>query len=174
MSISFIVEKTFVVPVAGLKANGDTNPLSVVMANEPKMIDGDKDAAAAGTTTSWLSGYSYGIDLGTSKTIAGLTAFTIHSGASGAVWYPAPHDFLGMYSSEDNSTWTFLESQHAPTVVFDTAGHFGFTFTLSTNATARYFKIRDDGAAPNPFGHLAILAPGQVLIKIAEIEVVQV
>ena len=126
---------------AGLHLEPDTAPYTgTTLTTENGIIDGEKWSGQTGDT-SWLATYSYGVDLGSAKTINKLKVYCYHGGSSALyTYYGTAYDSVAVYKSDDNSTWEFIQQFDAPPVTFAEAYHCEITLEFSRQ-TARYFKV---------------------------------
>lgn len=149
---------------AGLNLEPDTSPYTgTTLTVNDTLIDGSKFVAAG--SDYWYTHYSYGVDLG-----VGMEVFKIHcSGltASGTPtsWYSSGYDSFSVYKSDDNSTWTLVESFDGPPLIYLAAQAWTFELALATPATARYWKVVYTDSTTCAF------LPGGLSGKIGEVEV---
>lgn len=160
-TISPYIEETV---VDGLYLEPDTSPYTGTTLTTGLSALYDDVYNVAASANYWLLHYSYGIDLGSAKSIARLKCrFLIASGTATDVWYGSSYDSVKVFISSDNSTWTEIEQFDAPPII-DLNSNFGsFYLHLTTPQTARYFKVVciDTGLAINVTGYS---------LKITEIE----
>jgi len=140
--------------VAGLLLEPDSTPLSGAMSVDNDLIDGNKSTAI---TSYWYPNYSYGIDFGESKEVAGFDVYCTHAGGIRSSWGGSSYDSFSVYESSDNSTWTLVSSGFDGPPIFYTAdGITAFRIKLPVPKTNRYFKIRfEDGGATIAFDQTA-------------------
>ncbi len=126
-------------PNAGLYLEPDTSPYTgTTLLSDSGLIDGNKWSGQAGNQY-WLTHYSYGVDLGSVKTVGSLQIHTSHAGTAPVFTYYSNYDTIDLYKSDDNSTWELVENYDAPPIIFAEGYH--VTIELAFPAeTARYFK----------------------------------
>jgi len=125
--------------ITGLFLEPDSAPYtSTTLNTRPALVDGDK--YNNGGTNYWYTHYAYGLDFGVSTTISGLAVYG-HTAADTPTTWLAGHDSFNVYKSDDNSTWTFVETFDAPPIIHSAPLEWGFEVVFSTNQTARFFKI---------------------------------
>ena len=116
-SAIFLIKKPVVPPppseVAGLRLDADSSPLSSTLTSEPALID---DNTTTPVAASWAKGNSYGFDMGSPVSIDGIEVWNyVDSTSTLYTWVTSDHHRTGIYSSNDNSTWTFIkEFRRAP------------------------------------------------------------
>jgi hypothetical protein len=130
------------IPSAGLWSTPPVaDPTSSTMSIETGFTDGDYSTEPQ---SNWNTYTEAGVDMGESMTLTGMKFYNNDGGAVGVVtdWYAGPGGrTVALYTSNDNSTWTFIENFDGPPL-FDIAdGVFNFEITFSSPQTARYFKI---------------------------------
>jgi len=139
-------------------ANGlygaDTSPTNTTIPTKATLVDGELYPTYADNTCKISSGYSVGIDLGSSKTVNKLR-FHASSDHSGVPYFMRVYTGVKtyyIYKSNDNISWTLAETynDHSldtgfPAIV--TAGgtsgyrHGYFEFEFPASHSARYFKV---------------------------------
>lgn len=149
MGISFFVESpTQYSPTQGLYLANDDTPTSSTLASQPDMIDGDY--LTANSKGYWQGGkHSYGFDLGSSKLVKVIKIYGITASGQFVGYFNPSWKTFDMYSSNDNSTWSLVQTYDGPPFDQDRLGApstgVDITFTLTNETTARYFKIRNTG-----------------------------
>jgi hypothetical protein len=125
------------IPVAGLsKTNSSAwTPTNTALSNNSKVIDGDFIAAIQTV----LNYQAVGLDLGSPQIIERLILYDQTSSADAGIWTGGNHDNLSVYISNDNSTWTFVESFNPPSRAGTTSGI--ITMDLAIPQTARYIQV---------------------------------
>jgi len=126
--------------ITGLFLEPDSAPYtSTSLDTTPLLIDGDRFTLAGGDY--WHTHYAYGLDFGVSTTISGMSVYGIVAASTPTDWYSSSNDSFSVYKSDDNSTWTLVESFDGPPLIHLAALQWGFELAFSANQTARFFKI---------------------------------
>ena len=131
----------------GLKNESDSSPYtSGAMTELAALVDGNKAISASGA---WGGEYSYGVDMGSVKTLDGVRCWTGVSGdlESDLLWYDANFKVL---TSDDNSTWVLVDTYAAPALSND--GNMFFTIIFVTPQSCRYVKVVNDQGITVTFG----------------------
>lgn len=124
----------------GIRLEPDTSPYTATtLMTDADLVDGDRGTAASNW---WLSDYSYGIDFGESQTFDEIRVYGVDSGGSplGTSYLGSDYDTVEVFVSDDNSSWSSVESFDSPTVTQRTDCSY-MTLPLSTVQTARYVKV---------------------------------
>lgn len=149
--------------VSGLYLEPDTSPYtSGAMNTDNDIVDTVKNVAA--TANYWWIEYSYGIDLGVSKTLTALK-FWFTCGATPSGWYGSNYDSVKIFKSSDGTTWTAVEQFDAPPITDSFSGYGAFNCVFTTAQTARYFKAVNVDTAGT-----TLAVTGGASIQISEIE----
>jgi len=140
MGILFLVKRSPVLTeVAGLRLDADTLPLSSTLTNEPALIN---DNTTTPVAASWEQNNSYGFDMGSPVAIDGIEVWNyVDSISTLYTWQSGAHNQTGIYSSNDNSTWTLIKNVIKPPVFSAGPNTFNFRCMFDVPITARYFKI---------------------------------
>jgi len=70
-----------------------------------------------------------------------MSVYGIVAASTPTDWYSSSNDSFSVYKSDDNSTWTLVESFDGPPLIHLAALQWGFELAFSANQTARFFKI---------------------------------
>lgn len=125
----------------GLKLEPDTSPYTgTTMGAAASVIDGMWDTKT--NVDDWESTYSYGIDLGSSVAVDRLF-FTVNKVGT---WQGANNSTFSVYKSDDNSTWSFIQTFISPEFIWAGNAISGVNLDLTSQQTARYFKIVNSGS----------------------------
>ena len=143
-------------PVYAISIQPDLSPLSSTLAVDDGYIDGIYNVRVH--THTW-TGWSIGVDLGGDNySVTEIKLYDWIGIDPGSTWgsndgTQDPHDILIVYKSNDNSTWTLVET-------FNPASRASrcSTLTLSQSHTARYFKVRTPGNYREPEGYEITMA----------------
>jgi len=135
---------------AGLKLEPDTTPTSSTLGSHSPLVD---EALYDQRGTAWEVDYAYGIDLGSVQSVDMLRVF-MDAGCT-----PHPTDYwrdtyngtLSVYSSDDNATWTLVQSAFCNETNFPLrqlclSRVASFDIEFASPVTARYFKIVNTGS----------------------------
>lgn len=126
----------------GLMLEGDSTPLSSTLDTSIlAMYDNDYNTAVSG----YFSHYNaYGLDFGSSKSIDKIICYCVTNQSSRdcPYWYPGGANIFGVYSSNDNSTWTLEETFDKPTIISHGLGLNVFEIVLASTINSRYVKVR--------------------------------
>ena len=147
----------------GYTVSGDTTPLSGAMTIQPKSADGD---ILTTVYTTWSPNYSLGVELlwPTHQTES-LIVRAVSSNGLQYSGYWTSSETLDAYYSNDNSTWTLIQSWTTPPIIDNTTppGRFDMQLTFAAPIAARYFKVRNNTG--NNFavtGGVALVRPTEV------------
>jgi hypothetical protein len=128
---------------AGLRLDDDNTPLSSTLTNEPALID---DNTTTPVAASWEQDDSYGFDMASPVAIDGIEVWNyVDSTSTLYTWQSGAHNKTGIYSSNDNSTWTLIKNVIRPPVFTAGPNTFNFRCMFDVPVTARYFKITNEG-----------------------------
>ena len=124
----------------GIRLEPDTSPYTATtLTTDVDLVDGDRGTAASNW---WLADYSYGVDFGEAQTFDEIRVYGVDSGGSplGTSYLGSDYDTVEVFVSDDNSSWSSVESFDAPTVTQITDCSY-MTLPLSTVQTSRYVKV---------------------------------
>jgi len=127
----------------GLYLEPDSSPTSSTLSVDNDIADGTRYTGARPST--WAQNDSYGIDLGSSVSITKLSVFCVPTGGEGSVTptgWASSGDAFSVYGSDDNSSWTLIQSFSAPTQQHQGSGELQFDLEFSATQVYRYFKVR--------------------------------
>lgn len=127
----------------GLYLEPDSSPTSSTLSVDNDIADGTRYTEARPST--WAQNDSYGIDLGSSLNVAKLSVFCVPTGGESPVTptgWASSGDAFSVYGSNDNSSWTLIQSFSAPTQQHQGSGELQFDLEFSSGQTYRYFKVR--------------------------------
>ena len=158
-------EPSILTPSAGLIKASDNTPLTgSVLTERADLIDGNKTVSGMGDWD-W---HSIGVDLGESKTITKINLYCrCDSAPTTRCWFNADCDSIGIYSSDDNSTWVLEENFDNPS--YELGNTFVVSLTPASPITARYLKAHPTGTGAYGYG---LCAGAEVLgVKPCEIEI---
>lgn len=123
-------------PSDGLYNASDTTPTSSTLSSLPGLINSDY---TDDPSSYWTGGKSYGLDLGSAKSVTSLVVYSsiYGSGEMNASW-----DDLEVYSSSDNSSWTLVDTLEGSVdcSVVQESDHCHFEVEFP-ETSARYFKV---------------------------------
>ena len=144
MGVFFILKSTAPTPppepVGGLYKLNDSTPLTVTLDPADMLVDGIITEQGA-PIFAWYQYRSAGIDMDSSVELNGLTVYHKLTGLVQQTDWLATYHF-GLYISNDNANWTYIEEFTNPTLTFPQIPLAVFTVTFSVAQTARYFKLR--------------------------------
>jgi len=151
-------------PTGGLHLSSDSTPTSVTLSAKACLIDADYN-----TTCVSMSRYvAIGLDFGSPARIQKIRIyFTLTAGYTDytGTWFSI-YDRFDVYTSENNSAWTFRQTFEAP-VITVVAGSLAYAeMTLTAMVEARYVKIR----AAEQYWYANTISHGACAIIITELE----
>lgn len=128
--------------VAAYSVGFDSTPLVGPSTNtiESGLIDGNYTNTV---DTFWQNTKAYMIDMGSSVTLDEIVVRFYVSSGTPTSWISGNRE-VGLYISDDDATYTFVEEQAGPTLFDGTPNYGAFRFTFSSPQTARYFKLRNN------------------------------
>lgn len=136
----------------GLSGIGTSTPGSEVLSTGESWIY-DNTRFEAQSYPQGGGGLSYGVDLGSTKTIKRIVVSGLADITSWSGWYTgeANASTFDVYGSSDNSSWTFIETFDQPTILINNSDEIQFEMVLNSEQSYRYFKIwHDDSSMVNP------------------------
>ncbi|HOI95564.1 MAG TPA: discoidin domain-containing protein [Syntrophobacter fumaroxidans] len=150
---------TLLTPSDGLKCT-DTPPYTsgAMTTGVSALHDGDKTIGAGASYFSAYGGGTVGLDLGSVKTVAQILLYVrwtdnYNNLVTWTAWGGGPFyaPSFSVYRSNDNSSWTFVETFSNPTPSHGGAGAC-MTFALTNPINARYVKVVCINTSSQPVG----------------------